>query len=684
MKRNKLFITSFIALFVFLNTIAQAQTTASQDQNYIRTRTYTSEDGSKYLDAVQYYDGLGRPVEQVQVGITPSLKDLVSYQEYDAFGREDKAWLPAASLNNKGAFIPLSTYKTKSSETYNGSNTISDAEPYAYPVYETSPLSRVVQQYGPGKMWHQNGKAVKTAYQTNLSSFAVPYFTTAEAKTTVSITRSGNYGVSQLYVIETTDEDGNLSYEAIDKLGRLVYTKQMDGGTAIETCYVYDNFGNLRAVLPPLAIFASGTWTESTQAFKDYAYAYKYDNRNRCIAKKMPGADWIYYVYDNADHLIFTQDGENRKVSRWQFSIPDALGRVVLTGVCKNSLDYAANPLGTAVVKAAYNTSRTGVHNCYTITGITLTTPGDYHSFYFYDDYSFMGMSSEAPNNADTQYNAESGYGARYTGGYKGMLTGTIAAQLEPDGNVCIVSPYLYTILYYDNRNRLIQTKSKNHISGMEKEYMAYDFANHLTGRKHIHLAKTTQTEIYVHTYDHAGRLTKTTHQLNGGTVVTLAENAYDELGQLKTSQKHGLANLKTTYDYNIRSWISSINNPLFTEDMYYTSGQMDAKGYYNGNLTGISWTFPGTTDPYGCSKLGYNFTYDNLSRIKTAKFWRCGSYNQTDDKSMQAITYDKQGNILTLQRSGKTTATAWGLIDNLTMTYSGNQLLTANDAVAN
>ena len=35
---------------------------ASQDQNYIKTRTYTSDDGQKFLDAVQYF----RPQEQKQ------------------------------------------------------------------------------------------------------------------------------------------------------------------------------------------------------------------------------------------------------------------------------------------------------------------------------------------------------------------------------------------------------------------------------------------------------------------------------------------------------------------------------------------------------------------------------------------------------------------------------------------
>lgn len=36
------------------------------------------------------------------------------------------------------------------------------------------------------------------------------------------------------------------------------------------------------------------------------AYQYKYDAHNRQIAKKLPDAGWIYYVYDKADHLYIS------------------------------------------------------------------------------------------------------------------------------------------------------------------------------------------------------------------------------------------------------------------------------------------------------------------------------------------------------------------------------------------
>jgi len=660
------------------------QTLASRDQNYIWTRTYTSGDGNNYLDVVQYYDGLGRPIQQVQVGVTPTFKDLVSYQEYDAFGRESKSWLPAMATNNKGAFVPFSSYQTRSMGTYNGNNAVSDGAPYAYTIYkDSSLLNRELQQYGQGASWHRNGKSVNTKHIDY--NFPVPCFTTTDIRNEVSITRlssnSGNYNPeqgNQLYIVETTDEDGNKSYTATDRQGRLVYTSQMDGATLIETCYIYDSFNNLRAVLPPLAVFASGTWTESTQEFKDYAYAYKYDDRNRCIAKKLPGAEWVYYIYDNADRLIFTQDGESRKKGEWIFSIPDELGRIVLTGICKNSLNYAAyKPLGTAVVKATYNTGSTNAANSYTISGISLSNMQILTANY-YDDYDFTA------NNTNVQYNAEQGYDTRYTTSYKGMLTGTRTGELLPNGTI---STFIRTVaMYYDYRGRLIQEKSTNSMrSGYDQMYIAYNFMGQPIKRKKGYTDLAMPATEYAYTYDHAGRLTKTTHRLANETPVTLAENTYDELGRLKTNQKHSLANLKTTYGYNIRSWVTSISSPLFREELYYNTSQIEgARPCYNGNLSGTNWQFFDTPDPAGCATLGYNFYYDNLSRLTQAKFWRCGSYNQQDDRSMPAITYDKQGNITTLQRYGNITASTYGLIDDLTMSYNGNQMKKITDSGAN
>jgi RHS repeat-associated protein len=686
MKRQLLFL---LFLNVFWSVHSQT-TQPSQDQNYIRKRIYTQDDGSAYLDAVQYYDGLGRPSELVQVGITPDKADLVIYQEYDNLGRKSKSWLPAIATSNNGAFVDLTTFQSNATATYNNTlyNSSADAEPYTYPVYENSPLNRITEQYGAGETWHNDSKAVKTAYLTNgATTIDIPYFTTADDTKTVSITRSGNYAPNTLYVTELTDEDGNLSYEAKDKFGQVVCTAQKNGATPIYTSYVYDAFGNKRAMIPPEAVsrFSSGTWTEDTQTLKDYVYVYKYDARRRMIAKQIPGSDWTYYVYDKADRLIFSQDGEQRAKEQWLFIIPDVFGRTVMTGTCTNSMNYADNPLENTVV-TGMRTNANDIFKGYAIAGV-VTYNFMILSVNYYDDYHFRGYNGIS-NEPDFSCEAIEGYGTQYTKNYQGLLTGTMSAILDDNTSP---TAYLYSIFYYDSKDRLIQSKSTNHLTGgVDKEYFLYDFTGHLLKRKTVHAAtdRTTQTELYTYTYDHVGRQLTAQHQLNDNQTMLLSNNQYDELGRLKTiahappqslplsaipvnSHIRGRiintkepTTLSINYRYNIRNRLSDIDSNPFTEKLTYTPG---------GNVYTMDWNQGGDRK--------YTFDYDNLSRLKTATF----SEGRPNEKFSTAYQYDKHGNMIHLRRYGQTEHDTYGIVDDLTYSYNNsNQVRNITDAGPN
>lgn len=60
----------------------------SNDQNYILTHTMLDETGSVYIDKIDYYDGLGRPMQSVLKTASPTQKYIVSLQEYDGAGRQ--------------------------------------------------------------------------------------------------------------------------------------------------------------------------------------------------------------------------------------------------------------------------------------------------------------------------------------------------------------------------------------------------------------------------------------------------------------------------------------------------------------------------------------------------------------------------------------------------------------------
>ncbi|WP_131539942.1 hypothetical protein, partial [Pedobacter nototheniae] len=105
------------------------------------------------------------------------------------------------------------------------------------------------------------------------------------------------------------------------------------------TYYVYDDYGNLRYVLPP-AVNENGqspvsSFTESDTNFNNFIYGYHYDGRKRLVEKKIPGKGWEHMVYNPLDQVVFSQDAVQAAKSpkEWLFTKYDALGRVILSGL---------------------------------------------------------------------------------------------------------------------------------------------------------------------------------------------------------------------------------------------------------------------------------------------------------------------------------------------------------------
>ena len=194
----------------------------------------------------------------------------------------------------------------------------------------------------------------------------------------------------------------------------------------------------------------------------------------------------------------------------------------------------------------------------------------------------------------------------------------------------------------------------------------------------HTHTAsgKTTRTEVYTYTYDHADRISKVQHSL-GSTAITLYDATYDNFGRLLTKQYHGTSTNKLTYTYNLRSWLTGISGTRFTQNLYYNTGVGTAK--YNGSISSMTWKSGNES-----TVRGYKFTYDGLDRMLNATYGETASISTNANRFSENVTgYDKNGNIKSLQRYGQTGASAYGLLDNLTLTLNGNQLSCVEDAVS-
>ncbi len=601
-------------LLLFLYAFSAMASSQVSSQNYVRTRTMLTDNGSSYVDVISYSDGLGRPFQTVR----KSLKDdgsgwniLATLQEYDAAGRESVGWLPVSAISD---FTSPSGFQSLASGNYGG-----DDAPYSRLSYESSPLKRVIRASGPGADWH-NGHPAGIAYTMNLTSS--PYdCTNYSVGATGGLVNTGIFMPAQLFVTQSTDEDGNVSYTFTDKLDRLLLERRMKGGEAHDTYYVYDRSNRLCFVLQPMY--------QTTPDLDRYSFQYRYDGRDNCVYKKLPGAQPTEYVYDSNDRMVFSQDGNRRLLAtgNWTYYKYDGFGRLTQQGECTGK-----------------NTSSNTV----------------VHVQNYYDDYSFVGSTGFPAGSfvLDT-----SGYG-------KGFLTGSVITVLDSGTK-------LYAAYYYDIKGRVVKTVQSNLLGGYDVTSTVYTFTDNPSTLTHTHTAsgKPTRTEVYSYSYDHADRVSKVEHTL-GGTKVTLATYGYDNLGRLQSKSLHGSAANKLTYAYNVRSWLTGISGSKFTQNLYYNTGNGTAK--YNGSISSMTWKSGNES-----TVRGYKFTYDGLDRMLNATYGETASISTNANRFSENVTgYDKNGNIKTLQRYGQTAASSYGLLDNLTYTLNGNQLTRVDDAV--
>jgi RHS repeat-associated protein len=628
----------------------------SPDQNYIQTRSprtairdevrlnTLSQNQDSVSTIIQYLDGLGRPLQAVNFRGSPGLQDIVQPIAYDAFGREQFKYLSYASSLSNGS------YKTDALQSNSGvkafyisglSGIVNTSSPYAETQFEASPLNRVLQQGAPGDAWQlASGHTVKAAYGTNSASEVRLWSISG-----TSCTGTAFYPANQLYKTTTTDENGNSNIEFKDKEGRIVLKQAEEtAGTYISTYYVYDDFGNLRYVIPP-GVTATA-FTDGDISFNNFVYAYRYDERKRLIEKKIPGKGWEYITYNRLDLPAISWDANQQTQTipgfgpgaYHSFVKYDALGRVIMSGVEKGrSLDRAGvqsaldnNLYGQYSWELPDNTAPHGYTNrCIPQNDFNC----DVQVVNYYDHYNIPGLPYTA-----------AGYSTRITG----LLT---ASKTEVLGSL---GTYLWTVYYYDEEGRIAKTYQQHykdgvqHVNNYDIVTHNYDFSNAdtLTTRKHYTLASTTEAALTLqnrYTYDHVGRKLNTYQQMNIDTEVLLSKNSYNEIGQLTRKELHNSIQ-GTDYAYNPRGWLKSSNSPQFTMSLNYEDGTIPQ---WNGNISKQVWT--------NGSSNTFNYDYDKLNRLT----------NGTAAGMSEILSYDPMGNISALNRDGL----------NRVYSYTGNQL---------
>ena len=663
-----------------------AHGTGNNVHNGVTTKTFTAANSStSYRTAISYLDSLGRPTQQVLVNGAASGWDLVTYQDYDVNGREYRKWLPApvqvvSGGHTAGAYAELDEIRTGGNEVYSSS----DSYRYEQPVYEASPRDRVKEYYGPGSAWRGSTKHrfVNTLARNVGTTTSMYYYRGFSllwtGNTSLTLTRASTPTTGSLHITRVADEDSQKTLEFRNSFGETVLVRKVfNDSTFYDTHYVYDDLGRLAAVIPPkLSLrLASGTsWNYSN--ISDLAYLYRYDSRGNCIARSLPGAGWTYTVYDKGNRPVLTQDAAQRAQSStaWTFALPDHLGRPAVRGTATLSVSAFSDPYKTAVVQAALPKAPTytGTYRGYVLSGITLSSPVLLEVDY-YDNYGFAGASPfPAANNADFAYDSSIGtnYTAYYSPSAQGLQTGSLLKVLDNTGG----NQYLWSVTYYDDRAQVVQHRASTHLGGVEKDWYKLDFLGRRVSHKITHKPSTGSalSEVITQTYDTWDRPLVTKHKRGSSTAVTIASRTYDKAGRLKTLMRNGKTALKSTYSYNIRSWLYDISGTLFSETLSFVSG---SPARFGGDVSKVTWKDDRNT---GSTRDSYSFTYNGVGRLLQA------NYTDHDSASganfTEKVAYDRNGNITTLQRYGRTGASTYGRIDYLALTYSGNRLSTVKD----
>jgi len=712
------------------NFIRTWQATAPEtDQNNLITRAL-----SDVKQSTTYFDGLGRPEQSViKKGSLSNIgnSDIVTPFEYDNLGREVKKYLPYVSGSSDGlykdnALVDQNSFYTGTNSPVAGQN---ENNFYAQTVYEPSPLNRIEKQMAPGVNWVGAGRGIEPKYWNNTVTDAVRIWTVTDVTNAFGTYASAaTYAAGELYKNETFDENGKQVIEFKDKEGKIILKKVQltatDDGTGsghagwLCTYYIYDDLDNLRCVIQPRGVeLISTSWalTDPT-ILSEQCFRYEYDQRNRMIMKKVPGATEVYMVYDVRDRLVMTQDANMRSQNKWLITLYDALNRPEQTGLLLNTWNNKTFSQHLADASTSTN---------YPFT--SSTTPSSTYweelAKTFYDNYDWRSgegnpLSDSRNISYDSYLQAPSNawpypQAVNKSDRLIGQVTGTKMKILGTFGTTV----YLYTVNFYDDKGRLIQVQSTDYYGGINITTTQYNWAGQplVTINKIEKGGANAQTSIVVsqYTYDDLGRLAKTEKKLsntlvNGNAMSsykTIVQNEYDVVGQLKKKLLSptggpGGGPLETlNYDYNIRGWLlganrdyakDANNNNWFGFDLGYDKtnngiigNQTYAYQQYNGNIEGMVWKSKGDGE-----KRKYDFTYDAVNRLTDADFkqYTDGSFNRNAniDFSVSNLGYDPNGNIISMNQNGLKLNSS-PLIDQLGYTYqaNSNKLAKVSDAVS-
>jgi len=607
---------------------------SASNSNRIRNRRY---DGTTTRQAMSYFDGLGRAV---QSQVLDETQTLITASDYDANGRQWKAWKTYPKSGGIG-YDP--SYATNANTYYSSSGAGPGASnrPFIETLYENNPLDRPLRIHPEG---------VSTSSQTVRQSYGVE---TVDGQT--------------LAYTEVMDESGKRTRTWTDGWGRTIRSTAGYGTTdAATTRFEYDELDRLLKVTTH-----EGRLTH-----------YRYDARGNLAAKTTPDADGslngnpvsetgtgssvdFEYVYDNAGNLRFMRDPNQKGANRYVEHSYDFDGRVVLQRTCFGSLPTSLTATCSSAsqsISYIYDDAGVGSGVGFTVNNALgrltrVTFQGGYYLYsynsdgqvermynkldglsgktihYFYNRLGEITQVRYQPGASDSHY---LWYTYDQPGRLKLVRSNTTTSQVTdadysywPAGMIDNEILGSETISYkYDARDRLLDI---NNVPSFMFPFSArYTYNNNSTiNQAQYHQPSSPHTYKryrYEHTYDNRNQLKSANYKHYFSAIGTWLDPVdydvtnirYDRDGNLKSLERQMNGNyvdFEYSHAYGTESnrmeWVVEWNN----------QESIDLTHDRNGNMTSISGDYDITGASYDWRNLPlviikygpYSYKYDHL-----------------------------------------------------------------------
>lgn len=619
--------------------------------NYIRTKRYTNDSGTRYNENAVHYDGLGREVQSVSVGAGGNGNDIIQIVEYDNMGRSDtKSYMP---YTRPSLGYQMSALANSEQSTYYSTKFAGDADrsyPYGQKRYEYTAATDKVVQSTPGyntymymRPFHTLARAVRA--DENVKKLLM-------AGDNRSLRYAGNYAAGAITAKDSWQEMGSagtnvVSTEYFDVNGNMVAKRIKASDSDIKTTYyVYDNMGRQRYIVPP-AEDLNGAGIYTPEQLRKYCFYTEYDKHGNVMSQYVPGAEPVYSVYDRRNRLVMSQSGNQRADGKneWTFVKYDAFDRPVYNGTYEGGTLESHRTAAAAANNIIHEKRGGNIHGYTSASYPTDIDPNKVLSVNYYDDYSWVTDGRYLFYTADKLSADPSSAVAGLATGGKTKVLGVNQTQ------------WLTTVTYYDKDYRTIQSVADLYPQGMEIVSNEHDFTGAVTRTK---VKQVIGAQSYEYnkwfTYDAAGRLLHVDQQITGDAgngKVRIASYTYDDMNQTATKAVHNA--LETTaYKYRMTGQLVSSISPSFSYALGFDRpADTGLESRTDGKLASVAWGAGNILDK------AYNFIYDGAGQMLSANFaQKSGTAWSGQTKfAEKEITYDRNGNILTLDRTAEQAA---------------------------